>query len=103
MGTVRETKPLVQGAKREASWAQLLNLDLPSARPLSEYPLVLVEWIDASRVYDGWIDFKDVPEPTPHKCVSVGFLVSATAEGKILVPTMADIEHPENRLPTAAC
>ena len=67
------------------------------ARPLAEYPLVLVEWIDASRIYDGWLDLKDVPNPTPHKCVSVGFLVSDTAEGKILIPTIADIEHPENR------
>jgi hypothetical protein len=43
------------------------------ARPLTEYPLVLVEWSDASRIFDGWLDLKEVPEPTPHKCVSVGF------------------------------
>jgi hypothetical protein len=64
------------------------------ARPLAEYPLVLIEWIDASRIYDGWVDLKDLPA---HKCVSVGFIVSETREGKILISTVADIEHPENR------
>ena len=66
-------------------------------RPLAEYSLVLVEWIDASRIYDGWLDLKDVPMTTPHKCVSVGFVVSRDDRGVILIPTMADIEHPENR------
>lgn len=67
------------------------------SRPLAEYPLVLVEWIDSSRIFDGWIDLKDIAAPIPHKCVSVGFLVSENKSGKILVPTMADIEHPDNR------
>ena len=53
--------------------------------------------IDASRIYDGWLDLEDVADATPQKCVSVGFLVSETKEGKILIPTMADVEHPENR------
>jgi len=66
-------------------------------RPLAEYPLVLIEWIDASRIFDGWLDLKEIPTPEPHKCVSVGFLISENKEGKILIPTLADIEHPENR------
>jgi|SRR5712671_3377653 len=63
----------------------------------SHYPLVLIEWIDASRLADGWMDLADIPEPYPHKCVSVGFLISENENGKILVPTIADLEHPENR------
>ena len=66
-------------------------------RPLSEYPLVLVEWIDASRISDGWIDLKEVPAPEPHQCVSVGFLVSEDKRGKVVIPTFADVQHPENR------
>jgi hypothetical protein len=66
-------------------------------RPLAEYPLVLGEWIDASRISDSWIDMADVPTAIPHTCVSVGFLISENDQGKILVPTVADIEHPENR------
>jgi hypothetical protein len=59
--------------------------------------LVLIEWIDASRIGDGWLDLNDIPPTTPHKCVSVGFVVSDDEKGTILVPTMADVEHPENR------
>jgi hypothetical protein len=64
---------------------------------LPEYQLVLIEWIDASRIFDGWIDLKDVPDPEPHKCVSVGFLVKDNERGKVLIPTIADVQHPENR------
>jgi len=56
----------------------------------------LIEWVDASRLNDGWMDLADIPEAHPHKCVSVGFIVSANKTGKILVPTIGDIEHPEN-------
>jgi len=61
------------------------------------YKLVVVEWLDASRLSDGWIDLKDVPSVYPHRCVTVGFLVSENKHGKILVPTVADIEHENNR------
>jgi hypothetical protein len=61
------------------------------------HPLVLIEWVDASRLSDSWMNYVDIPEPYPHKCISVGFLVSENASGKILVPTIADIEHPDNR------
>ena len=61
------------------------------------YPLLLIEWNDASRLSNGWIDLADVPDAYLHKCVSVGFLVSETKDGKIIVPTIGDVEHPENR------
>jgi hypothetical protein len=61
------------------------------------YPLVIIEWTDASRLANGWIDLAEVPDAYLHKCVSVGFLVSENKLGKILVPTIGDIEHPENR------
>ncbi len=66
-------------------------------RPLAEYPLILVEWIDASRISDGWADMKDLPNPEPHICVSVGFLVKEDKRGKILIPTIADIKNRENQ------
>lgn len=58
---------------------------------------MLIEWVDASRLSDSWMDFSDIPDAYPHKCVSVGFLVSENENGKILVPTIGDIEHPENQ------
>ena len=61
-----------------------------------QYDLVIIEWIDASRLSESWIDMSDIPEVYPHKCVTVGFVVSSNKRGKILVPTIADIEHSEN-------
>jgi hypothetical protein len=67
-----------------------------NGRFVGKHPLVLVEWIDASRLASGWMDLSEIPAPYPHKCVSVGFLVSENSEGKILVPTIGDVEHPDN-------
>lgn len=64
---------------------------------MAEYRLVLIEWVDASRLSDGWMDLKDIPEPYPHTCVTVGFLVRENEQGKTLVPTIGDIEHKGNR------
>ena len=60
------------------------------------YALVVVEWVDASRLSDSWIDLAAVPDPYPHKCVTVGFLVAENERGKILVPTIGDVEHAGN-------
>ncbi|MFI4987245.1 MAG: hypothetical protein ACHQF3_07375 [Alphaproteobacteria bacterium] len=68
------------------------------SHPLSgEYPLILIEWVDSSRVGQGWVDLNAIGDPDPHKCVSVGFLLKENAVGKILVPTIADVGHPDNR------
>ncbi|UFX45334.1 hypothetical protein HAP47_0000930 [Bradyrhizobium sp. 41S5] len=61
------------------------------------HPLVLIEWVDASRLSGGWMDYGDIPDPYLHRCISVGFLVSENAKAKIVVPTIADVEHPDNR------
>lgn len=68
----------------------------PTPRANVPYVLMLVEWVDASRLSDGWIDLSAVPEPYPHKCITVGFLVAENEQGKILVPTIGDIEHTAN-------
>lgn len=60
------------------------------------YKLVLIEWVDASRLSDGWMDIDDIPEPYPHKCISVGFILSENKHGKVIIPTIADIEHRDN-------
>jgi hypothetical protein len=67
------------------------------AGPDVGYPLVLIEWTDASRLAVGWMDFADIPDPYLHRVVTVGFLISENANGKIIVPTIADFEHPDNR------
>jgi hypothetical protein len=60
------------------------------------YALVMIEWVDASRLSDGWMDLSAVPDPYPHRCVTVGFLLSENERGKILVPTIGDVEHAAN-------
>ncbi len=60
------------------------------------YRLVLIEWIDASRLSDGWMDLSAVPSPYPHRCVSVGFMVARNENATVLVPTIGDVDHTEN-------
>ncbi len=64
---------------------------------LTEYPLMIITWVDSSRLGSGWLDFHEIADPDPHICVSVGFLVKENERGKVLIPTVADIKHPENR------
>ncbi len=61
-----------------------------------KYPLVKINWVDASRLSDGWMDMEKIPGAYLHKCVSVGFVIKENEDGIILVPTIADIEHEEN-------
>ena len=75
----------------------MLSKDSYPQKLVIEFPLKIIEWVDASRVADGWVDLKDIPDAYLHKCVSVGFLISENEKAKILVPTIADIEQPDNR------
>ena len=66
-------------------------------RVCTKRKLVLIEWVDASRLTNGdWMDLKDVELPSPHKCVSVGFIATENRKGIILVPTIADVDHADN-------
>jgi hypothetical protein len=64
---------------------------------IPEYPLMLIECVDSSRLGDGWLDLEEIGEPDPHTCVSVGFLIKENNQGKILVPTIADVKNATNR------
>lgn len=67
-----------------------------NGHPKVPYKLVLIEWMDASRLSDGWMDLAAIPDAYMHKCISVGFVVSENSDGKIIVPTIGDIEHTDN-------
>jgi hypothetical protein len=60
------------------------------------YRLALIEWVDASRLSDGWMDLAAIPDPYRHACVSVGFVVAENGIAKILVPTIGDVQHRDN-------
>ena len=59
--------------------------------------LLLIEWVDASRLTHGdWMDLKNIDPPSPHTCLSVGFIAAENERGIILVPTIADIGNEDN-------
>jgi hypothetical protein len=60
------------------------------------YKLVVVEWVDSSRLANGWMDLAEIPDPYLHKCVTVGFQVAKNKRGIVLVPTIGDTEHRDN-------
>lgn len=59
--------------------------------------IVCVEWVDSSRLPEGWFDWKDIEAPNPHVCVSVGFIAAENEKGITVVPTVADIYNENNR------
>ena len=69
---------------------------MPEANVLAGKKLILIEWVDASRLSSGWMDLGDIPDPYPHICVTVGFVLSENEHGKVLVPTIGDVGHPDN-------
>lgn len=68
----------------------------PPYAPLP-YPLVMIEWVDASRLGNSWVDLSAVPAPYSHRCVTVGFLVGENKLGKILVPTITNLEYEDSK------
>jgi hypothetical protein len=61
------------------------------------YELLLVEWVDASRIDPNWIDIADIEEPYAHRCISVGYLVRENEEGIILAPNFGSVDIGESR------
>jgi hypothetical protein len=61
------------------------------------YALVMIEWVDASRLSNSWMGLSAVPEPYLHRCVTVGFLVAENERGKIIVPTVTNLEYDDNK------
>jgi hypothetical protein len=59
-------------------------------------PLVMVEWEDSAQPRANWQYLADVGEPTGVRCVSVGWLVSDTADCKGVAPNMGAIDSPDS-------
>ena len=69
-------------------------MKLKQEKNSDDYGPVIIARIDASRQSDS--DMPAIPEPSIHKCVSGGLVLSSNMHGKIIVPKIADFEHPEN-------
>lgn len=65
--------------------------------PGLRFPLVLIEWVDSSRLGDAWRALDEIDEDEPHYCVSVGFLIKDNRDAKILAPNLADVRSEDNR------
>lgn len=61
------------------------------------FPLVLIEWVDSSRLGDGWRMLDEIEAPEPHRCLSVGFVVKESKDAKVLVPNLADVRSDDNK------
>jgi len=71
------------GKKKETT----IHLAIPEETPSSNYPFVLVEWID-SRSMDGWLRQSEL-ETTPANIRSVGWIVAESENSIVLAGTSA--------------
>jgi hypothetical protein len=60
-------------------------------RPITPYPLVLIEWEDSARPIplSQWID--DYELPATIRRLSVGYLISETGSAVALTPNLGDL------------
>ena len=68
-----------------------------ATNPLPEYPLLMIEWVDSTRLSDGWTPLGQIEGPSPHQCVTVGFLIKESDSAKVLAPSFGDIASGDNR------
>jgi hypothetical protein len=55
---------------------------------VNQPPLVIIEWVDSAQPIPGW-QWLDAMEPrSPHRCVSVGFLIQDDETSKVLAPNL---------------
>ena len=54
--------------------------------------LVLIEWVDSGQPVPGWQWLSELKAGTPHRCISVGFLVQDDTQTKVIAPNLAASE-----------
>ncbi len=64
-------------------------------KTIAPYKLVMIEWVDASTIADQWEERDLAEKATLCRCVSVGYIVRAEKDFKVLVPTVSWIDQPE--------
>ena len=75
---------------------------------MTNYPLVLIEWVDNAQPVAAWAYLSDAPSIEAIHCKSVGWLVGETDSVKMLAPNLGNLQDPESaqgsgfmRIPTA--
>ena len=62
----------------------------------TDWPLVLVRWVDSAAPDTGWIRLRDYRGIASMECITVGYLISDSDEIKTIAPHLAfpdDEEH----------
>lgn len=60
---------------------------------MTAYPLLYVEWIDASTTGAAWSDVSDLKDVAPAYCRSVGWLIAEGPEHIVLAASIGDDEE----------
>jgi hypothetical protein len=64
---------------------------------MSDSPqLVLIEWVDSGQPIPGWQWLSALEKRSPHKCVSVGFLIQDYEQTKVLAPNLGSSSGDED-------
>ena len=58
----------------------------------TECPLVIVRWRDSRQPASAWQYLRDLEEPKPVECASVGWLLKDDKDAKLICPNMGDVE-----------
>lgn len=61
-----------------------------------KYPLLLVEWVDSTRLGSEWTHLEHIQEPHPHRCISTGYLIKENRHAIIIAPHIGDADDPSN-------
>ncbi len=57
----------------------------------------MIEWVDSSRLGDGWRMLDEIEAPEPHRCISVGFVIKESKDAKVVAPHLADVRSDDNK------
>ena len=62
----------------------------------SKTRLVLVEWVDSCSVNETWDFVKDLEEPYPVICNSVGWVLKQNDDCILIVPHISDVQNEDS-------
>ncbi len=62
----------------------------------TDCPLVIIRWQDSAQPISGWKHLSDLPRTRPIECASVGWLLKADDDIKVICQSVGDLHNPKN-------
>ncbi|GCE85345.1 hypothetical protein MSKU9_3486 [Komagataeibacter diospyri] len=59
---------------------------------MSDYPIVIVKWLDSGQPESAWQWADEIPEPDPIVCQTVGHLIHDTSTGVVVALSIGDVK-----------